>query len=199
MKLRVPIIALVLAALGLAVVLFFKEPPDKPPLPAPDSPAAAAARSGQDASPAAPQPEAVPDPASHASAAVAVPAAIAAAASAAALPLEPATVPPMPPEMTNVPAGTALENMRSTVRLYAAAFGGNPVGNNAEITAALNGQNPKQITFLKPDGNRVNSRGELVDIWGTPYFFHQLSAHEMEIRSAGPDRRLWTPDDVVIK
>jgi hypothetical protein len=111
----------------------------------------------------------------------------------------PAIVPPLPAEMSNVPAATVLENMRATLRLYAGTFDGNPVGNNAEITASLNGQNPKQITFLKSDGNRVNSQGELVDIWGTPYFFHQLAAHEMEIRSAGPDHRMWTPDDVVIK
>ena len=45
----------------------------------------------------------------------------------------------------------------------------------------------------------VNEKGELVDPWGTPYFFHQLSAMEMEIRSAGPDRIMWTEDDLVIK
>jgi len=39
----------------------------------------------------------------------------------------------------------------------------------------------------------------LVDAWGTPYFFHQLAAMEMEIRSAGPDKVMWTADDLVIK
>ena len=54
--------------------------------------------------------------------------------------------------------------------------------------------------FLNPDdGARVNARGELVDNWDTPYFFHQLSRTEMEIRSAGPDRRMWTADDLVLK
>ncbi len=78
-------------------------------------------------------------------------------------------------------------------------FGGNPVGSNEEITRALNGDNPKQVKFLKPDGNRVNEQGELVDPWGTPYFFHQLSGKEMEIRSAGPDRKMWTEDDLVTR
>ena len=100
--------------------------------------------------------------------------------------------PKLPPE-------TVLENMRTVIRLYGSTFGGNPVGNNAEITKALQGDNPKQINFLKEDGNRVNSQGELVDNWGTPYFFHQLSSTETEIRSAGPDRILWTSDDLVIK
>jgi len=37
----------------------------------------------------------------------------------------------------------------------------------------------------------------LVDAWGTPFFFHQLSGHEMEIHSAGPDKIMWTADDLV--
>jgi hypothetical protein len=90
--------------------------------------------------------------------------------------------------------------MRSVFRQYNARFGGNPVGTNPEITAALNGANPKQVVFLNSeDGLRVNDRGELVDNWGTPFFFHQISSSEMEIRSAGPDHKMWTRDDLVIK
>jgi len=90
--------------------------------------------------------------------------------------------------------------MRSAVRDYSARFGGNPFGNNREITGKLNGGNPKQIVFLKEDdGMRINQRGELIDNWGTPFFFHQISGTEMEIRSAGPDRKMWTPDDLVLK
>ncbi len=89
--------------------------------------------------------------------------------------------------------------MRTTVRQYGLMFGGNPVGTNPEITRALDGDNPKHVKFLGPDGNRVNEKGELVDAWNTPYFFHQLSAMDMEIRSAGPDKIMWTADDLVIK
>lgn len=102
-------------------------------------------------------------------------------------------------ESTNLPPATILENMRTTIHQYGAAFGENPVGNNPEITAALHGENAKQIDFLKQDGNRVNAKGELVDAWGTPYFFHQLSAKEMQIRSAGPDRVMYTGDDLVTR
>lgn len=99
-----------------------------------------------------------------------------------------------------LPPVTALENMRATVRQYSQRFGGNPVGDNAEITAALNGRNPKRVVFLNPeDGWPTNDKGQLVDAWGTPYFFHALSRTEMEIRSAGPDRRLWSRDDLVMK
>ena len=113
------------------------------------------------------------------------------------VPPAPAPVEALPAELAGLPAATVLENMRTVFRLYSSTFGGNPVGTNPEITRALQGDNPKQINFLKADGNRVNAAGELVDIWGTPYFFHQLSGTEMEIRSAGPDRVMYTADDVV--
>lgn len=111
----------------------------------------------------------------------------------------PATVPPLAPDLLNVAPMTVLENMRTSFRQFASVFGGNPVGTNQEITRALMGDNPKHVNFLKADGNRVNSNGELVDVWGTPYFFHQLSGTLMEIRSAGPDRQMWTDDDLVIR
>lgn len=95
---------------------------------------------------------------------------------------------------------TVLENTRRAIVNYGSTFGGNPVGTNPEITAALNGENPKQIKFIDPDaGLRVNGKGELVDSWGTPFFFHQLSATDTEVRSAGPDKVMWTADDLVIK
>jgi hypothetical protein len=93
-----------------------------------------------------------------------------------------------------------LENVRVAVRTYGTRFNGNPVGTNPEITKALQGDNPKQVNFIREeDGFRVNGAGELVDPWGTPLFFHQLSATEMEIRCAGPDKVLYTADDLVTK
>lgn len=101
--------------------------------------------------------------------------------------------PPMEP-------ATVLDKMRIAINNYGSMFKGNPVGTNPEITAALNGDNPKQIKFINEDsGLRINGRGELVDYWGTPFFFHQISGTEMEIRSAGPDKKMWTADDLVTK
>jgi len=79
-----------------------------------------------------------------------------------------------------------------------AVHAGNPVGENAEITAALRGRNKLGFAFILADNPAINSSGELCDRWGTPYFFHQLSGERMEIRSAGADRRLWTADDEVL-
>lgn len=104
------------------------------------------------------------------------------------------------PEVAGLTPPAVLQNMRFAVRDYAARFGGNPFGNNREITAKLNGGNAKQVVFLKPeDGMRINDRGQLIDNWGTPFFFHQISGIEMQIRSAGPDRKMWTSDDLVLK
>lgn len=91
----------------------------------------------------------------------------------------------------------AIDNLEFTFRDFANALGGNPVGTNAEITAALLGDNAKQIKLSIPEGSTKNSQGELCDPWGTPWFFHQLSGTKMELRSAGPDRALYTDDDFV--
>jgi hypothetical protein len=107
---------------------------------------------------------------------------------------------PEPLEFTNLAPDIVLDYVRLAIRCYGSMFTGNPVGVNSEITSQLNGQNPKQANLIRPEaGMRINDQGELVDPWGTPYFFHQLSGTEMEIRSAGPDKTLWTADDLVTK
>jgi len=76
--------------------------------------------------------------------------------------------------------------------------GGEPfrLGANEEIAAALRGENRARIRFL-PEGHRAfDAQGRLVDRWGTPLFFHALSHERLDIRSAGPDRRMWTEDDI---
>ena len=74
---------------------------------------------------------------------------------------------------------------------------GNPVGTNAEITAALTGRNKLRLSLIPSDHPAINPDGELCDRWGTPFFFHAESATRMEIRSAGPDKKMWSDDDVV--
>lgn len=105
---------------------------------------------------------------------------------------------PAPLQFTNFAPAIVMENMSRVFHQYNQMFGGNPVGINSEITSQLSGKNPKHINFLNSEeGMRVNDNGELVDPWGTPFFFHQLSGTDMEIHSAGPDRIMWTSDDLV--
>jgi hypothetical protein len=83
------------------------------------------------------------------------------------------------------------------IRDYRTLAGENPVGTNAEIMQAVMGGNPKGAQLGPPEGQTLNGNGELIDRWGTPYFFHQLSKDLMEIHSAGPDRRMGNEDDLI--
>lgn len=91
-----------------------------------------------------------------------------------------------------------LEIVGGFIEMYRKVFQqGNPIGLNEDITAVLTGQNARK-GILFPPGSPMIVRGQLVDRWGTPYWFHPNNSHQMEIRSAGPDKDLFTPDDVVL-
>jgi hypothetical protein len=85
------------------------------------------------------------------------------------------------------------------LRDYRTLFGQNPVGTNAEIMKAIMGGNPKGAKLGPPEGMTVSNYGELLDRWGTPYFFHQMSGSHTEIWSAGPDKKMGTNDDVILR
>jgi hypothetical protein len=112
-----------------------------------------------------------------------------------------AGVPPSAPaeaDVTPEQIALDLDGVSRSLRDFRTLMAQNPVGTNAEITQALRGGNPKGAQ-LAPDGVRLNGDGEMVDRWGTPYFFHQLSATSMEIHSAGPDKQMGTDDDIVLR
>jgi hypothetical protein len=106
--------------------------------------------------------------------------------------------PRLPPAELDAPMRD-LDKINLMLRDYRTLTGENPVGTNAEIMASLMGGNAKHATLGPPAGLELNDKGELIDQWGTPYFFHQLSRSHMEIRSAGPDKIMWTDDDPVIR
>jgi hypothetical protein len=102
----------------------------------------------------------------------------------------------------NSPSGDIHADLRMLnevfIALRGATRGLNPIGENAEITAVLTGHNRLGFAFIPLDCGAIDGKGQLVDRWGSPYFFHQLGGEKMEIRSAGPDRVLWTADDEVL-
>ena len=84
------------------------------------------------------------------------------------------------------------------LKIYRRLFGAYPVGeNNRQFVNALLGTNRDKLPLLPHDHPRINSKGELIDAWGTPFFFHQNSRNSVEVRSAGADRALFTDDDIV--
>lgn len=90
-----------------------------------------------------------------------------------------------------------LEVVENLLSVYRQIFGDNPSGGlNREIVAALLGRNARRLAIIPPGTAALNSEGELLDRWGTPFHFHPVSAEVMEVMSAGPDKALWTDDDV---
>ena len=101
----------------------------------------------------------------------------------------------------DAPSGSTEQDLRILNDVFVAwqtnfPHDGNPVGENDEITAALAGDNRLHFAFIAPTNRAINSQGQLCDRWGTPFRFHQVSGTDMEIRSAGPDRKFGTADDV---
>ena len=81
---------------------------------------------------------------------------------------------------------------------YRRATGAMPAGQlNDEVVRHLQGQNVKGIAVLPKTHPMINADGELMDRWGTPYFFHAESSYVMTVRSAGPDKKLWNTDDIL--
>jgi hypothetical protein len=74
-----------------------------------------------------------------------------------------------------------------------------PIGGNADLAAALRGENPNRETYI-PEGHPVFSKdGLLIDRWGSPLVVHPEAWTQLELRSAGPDKITYTADDFVLK
>ncbi|BCX47991.1 hypothetical protein HAHE_18990 [Haloferula helveola] len=71
-----------------------------------------------------------------------------------------------------------------------------PIGGNEDLAAALRGENAYKQAFLPSVHPAFDDDGRLVDRWDTPLFVHPVAARAIELRSAGPDRTLFTDDDL---
>jgi len=116
-----------------------------------------------------------------------------------ALPIDPANQ-SLADELHNsaLPPERDLEIVDHFIELLRKATGGNPVGLNDDITDVLTGGGDPQRPRVFPTNHTAIVGGQLVDRWGTPYWFHPNTGLQMEIRSAGPDRQLFTQDDLVL-
>ena len=109
----------------------------------------------------------------------------------------PSTPPPRQAVDSEPEVANDFDKISLMLRDYRTLAGENPVGTNAEMMQAIMGGNPKGARLGPPEGQSLNAAGELIDRWGTPYFFHQLGKDQLEIHSAGPDRRMGTEDDLI--
>lgn len=74
-----------------------------------------------------------------------------------------------------------------------------PLSANEEWSAALRGLRPGTEPWFSDRPPVFDPQHRLIDRWGTPLIFHALGGKQWEIRSAGPDRKPWTEDDLVEK
>jgi hypothetical protein len=74
---------------------------------------------------------------------------------------------------------------------------GPPVGDNQDLVQVLTGRNPLKRPLIPKNSPRIDAAGRLLDRWGQPFHIHAISDRWIEVRSAGPDRRLFTADDSV--
>ncbi|MEN3942766.1 hypothetical protein WJU23_15810 [Prosthecobacter sp. SYSU 5D2] len=89
-----------------------------------------------------------------------------------------------------------LEIIQDLLSQHNRALGPGTFGDNNDVTRALVGDTGDGI-WLPRQSPRIRN-GELLDRWGTPYWFHANGENSIEIRSAGPDKNLFTSDDVIL-
>ncbi len=116
--------------------------------------------------------------------------------------------PPLPGEALMAdygdPATAPIDDLRALDRVLRGYFSiikdhqGHAIGGNEDLAACLRGDNAYRQAFLPADHPAFGPDGRLLDRWGTPVFVHPLAAEQIEFRAAGPDRTLFTDDDVTL-
>jgi Type II secretion system (T2SS), protein G len=85
-------------------------------------------------------------------------------------------------------AHTTVVSLAAAVKQYKAEYGSLPTGTEAEIVRALLGDNPRKIVFFEPRPKDLNADGELLDPWGTPYYFDFSDPKIQKIYSVGKNK-----------
>jgi hypothetical protein len=102
------------------------------------------------------------------------------------------------------PATEPIDDLRKLHRVVTGYFSvvkdssKNPIGGNADLAAALRGENPNREIFLPADHPLFSADGLLLDRWNIPLIVHPEAWRELELRSAGPDKIPYTADDLIL-
>jgi len=82
-----------------------------------------------------------------------------------------------------------VDNLFEAFHQYKTHVGSYPTGTSTEIAKALlEGNNPKKIIILAVKKAELNTKGEIIDPWGTPLKIY-FANNEVLIRSAGPNKQ----------
>lgn len=93
-----------------------------------------------------------------------------------------------------------VDTLRQIVAQYFEALqrrAGPPIGNDTDLARVLQGKNPLRLVVVPSSHPMFTADGRMIDRFGTPYHIHARSSTAIDIRSAGPDRKLFTADDAV--
>jgi hypothetical protein len=71
---------------------------------------------------------------------------------------------------------------------YRVEYGAYPAGGNPQLLMALAGANPRGIVFFQAKPENINSKGEFIDRWGTPFQIDLSNPKVLRIWSCGKDR-----------
>lgn len=102
------------------------------------------------------------------------------------------------------PATPPIEDLRKIHRIVTGYFSvvkdgtRNPIGGNADLAAALRGENPNRETFVRPGHPIFAKDGSIIDRWGSAIVVHPEAYRQVGLRSSGPDLAPYTADDLVL-
>ncbi len=91
---------------------------------------------------------------------------------------------------------TLMSRLMDNAVLLLKSAANRPLSANEDWADLFRGKNSVREVFLPDQHRALNAQGQLVDRWNTPLFFHALGGGRYELRSAGPDQKLWTADDL---
>lgn len=66
---------------------------------------------------------------------------------------------------------------------------------NEDLADFLRGKNDYKTPYVSANSHIFNDDQMIVDRWGTPIHIHTISRDRFELRSAGPDKKLFSDDD----
>lgn len=102
------------------------------------------------------------------------------------------------------PATPPIEDLRKIHRVATGYFSvvkdpsRYPIGGNADLAAALKGENPNREVFVRGSHAIFSPEGLIKDRWGSPLIVHPEAWRQLELRAAGPDKVPYTADDLIL-
>jgi hypothetical protein len=87
-----------------------------------------------------------------------------------------------------------LFSLVAAVKQYQVEYSTLPKGNEAQISTALRGDNPKKLLFIDWPTKSIDMEGRLLDPWGTPIKI-LISNNIVTVTSAGKNTKFGDSDD----